>query len=136
MDIAADFSLMYHSATFTLTSHAASFVLDAVNDCCAADELVAGSTGTLTVALHDPAGEPIAPDSLSYRIDCLSTGEAVRGDTPIGVPAASNAIAIEASDTALRDPANVEEMRKVTVTANFAGGEILLSAYLFKVSPP
>lgn len=76
------------------------------------------TTSYLEVDFHDKSGELQAPATVSYRIDCLTTGEPVKGDTSI-TAAGSVEIEIEANENAIRDPSNAREWKRVTVTATF-----------------
>ena len=80
------------------------------------------STGWLTIEFKDKAGNLEAPDSASYRIDCLTTGQEVRADTPLVAPGGSVELELEPSDTAIITAANRSETKRVTVTSSFGAG--------------
>jgi hypothetical protein len=80
------------------------------------------STSFLTVAFTDKAGAPALPVSLTYRVDCISTGAAVVPETAI-FPDTNVEITIAAAENAILDTTNAKELKRVTVVAGFTGGE-------------
>jgi hypothetical protein len=77
------------------------------------------STKYLTVEFLDKTGAPAVPSAVSYRVDCLTTGQQVRADTPL-TPAASVEITLTPADNAILG-GNVLETRRVTVVAQYGG---------------
>ena len=76
------------------------------------------TTAYLKVAFRDKAGALAAPSGVSYRIDCLTTGQSVRPDTAVA-PASEVEITLTADDNAMRSAGNVAESRRVTVVATY-----------------
>ncbi len=76
------------------------------------------STSYLTVDFKDKADALEAPASVSYRIDCLTSGQEIQGDTSI-TPLASVEIEIDPALNAIQDANNAREWRRVTVTATY-----------------
>lgn len=72
----------------------------------------------LTVAFKDKAGALAVPTSVSYRIDCLTTGIVMKADTSVAA-ASSVEIALSATVNAINTQTNVREQRRVTVTAQY-----------------
>lgn len=91
-----------------------------------------GSSGELVVDFTDPAGLPSVPSSVVYRIDCTTTGQAIRASTPIA-PSSSITIPITVLDTNIVAEANASERRRVTVTASYGAGESLTGEYDYVV---
>lgn len=81
-----------------------------------------GSTRKLTVTFYGDDGQPAVPAAVSYRIDCLTSGTEIKGDTPLS-PAAELEITISGADNAVVNAANSREKRRVTVTASYADGD-------------
>ena len=91
------------------------------------DEINEGSSGFLTVAFTDKAGDPESPSSISYRIDDDASGDEVLGDTAI---AAASSIEIP-----LPPSVNVSigtdrtQKRLVTVTATYGADDAIQSVF-------
>lgn len=93
----------------------------------------AGTTGYLTIDYLDKAGQPATPAGISYRIECKTTGQLVRGDTTV-TPNASVEIVLSASqDVAIINSANRVEEKLLTVRATYAGGEAVTDAFSYSV---
>lgn len=71
---------------------------------------------SLTVSMYDTAGALAAPTSASYRIDDVKSGTQIRGNTALSA-ASSQTLTVKYSDTAMVDPNNETERRRLTVTA-------------------
>ena len=97
-----------------------------------ADKANEDSAAWLTVSFFDPDGDPEAPDSVSYRVDCLTTGNAIRAETSVS-PASEIEIVMEASDNAIQDQTNDVERRLVTVVATDSEGRTQKSAFVYVV---
>ena len=80
------------------------------------------STGYLTVTFKDKAGAQQAPASASYRIDCLTTGTAIKAETAL-IAAGSVDITITPTDNRIIAAANVRESRRVTVSAIYGAAD-------------
>jgi hypothetical protein len=80
-----------------------------------------GAPRTLTVSFFDDAGQPAAPASVSYRVDCLTSKSVVVNDTQV-LPSAVVSIALSGVATAMVNAANSREKRRVTVTATDIDG--------------
>lgn len=90
-----------------------------------------GTTCYLSVAFKDKDGAAAAPSSVSYRIDCLTTGTAVLGDTS-ATAAATTAITITAAQNAILGGRPLER-RRVTVTGTYAGSEAVREQFDYQV---
>jgi hypothetical protein len=82
------------------------------------DPINEGTSARVSVEWTDFDGAPATPTSVTYRIDCLTTGQAVRASTP-ATPAATTVIDLTSDDNAIRDQANASERRIVTVVATY-----------------
>lgn len=91
-----------------------------------------GSAAELTVTFKDKDGQPEAPASLTYRVDCLTNNQQVRGDTALS-PAATVTIQLTPSDNAIIDQNNAKEKRLVTVKANFGADDADNREYTYEV---
>ncbi|EGW55169.1 hypothetical protein [Candidatus Endoriftia persephonae] len=83
-----------------------------------------GSPAWLTIAFTDRDGQPAAPSSAVYRIDCLSTGTEVQPDTPLSPMGESVELELTSTMNRIIDQTNREEWRLVTVKASFSDGTI------------
>lgn len=75
------------------------------------------TTAYLPLAFRDKGGKLAAPTAITYRIDCLTTGQAVKAWSALS-PAAEAEITLSASDNAILG-ANDRERRLVTVIAAY-----------------
>jgi len=91
------------------------------------------STAYLSVTFRDKAGAAQAPSSAAYRIDDAGSGQVVRGDTAIPTPGSTVEITLTPADNALLAEANPYERRRVTVTAEYGGGEAVTAEYVYRV---
>lgn len=70
----------------------------------------------LALSFYDKDDAPVVPVSLSYRIDCLTTGAEIVADTVIAA-AASVEVKFSSTVNSLQNQTNPYERREVTVTA-------------------
>lgn len=87
-----------------------------------------GSTAYLTVTFRDKSGALAAPSSLSYRIDCLITGQVVRADTAL-TPADTVEITLTPADMAIITASNSRETKRVTVKAGYGASDAVNGEY-------
>lgn len=90
------------------------------------------STAYLTVTCKDKAGVLAVPASVSYRIDCLTTGVAIRPLTAL-VPASEIEIKLAPADNTMQLAGNVEERRLLTLQASYGAGDGVNSEYEYLV---
>lgn len=95
-------------------------------------EVFERTSAYLTVTFRDKTGAAVSPSSVNYRIDCLTTGAAVRGLTGI-TPGASVEITLDADDNAVQVAANVREIRRVTVSATYGAGDEVNAQYDYEI---
>jgi hypothetical protein len=80
------------------------------------------STSYLTVQFTDKTGVPASPITLTYRIDCISSGTAVVPETAL-TPGTSVEITITAAQNVIVDTTNAKELKRVTLVAGFTNDE-------------
>jgi len=90
------------------------------------------SSKWVTVAFYDKDGLAAVPSTVSYRIDCATTGTAVLAPTS-ATPAASVEVEITPAQNAIIVAANAREVKVVTVTATYAGGGEIRNEYRYTV---
>jgi len=95
------------------------------------DTVNEGTTAYLEVAFLDKAGAAALPTGVTYRIDCLSTGTAVKASTSV-TPATSVEITLSALDNAIIGNAPAER-RRVTVEATYGVADAVRSQYDYLV---
>lgn len=91
-----------------------------------------GTTAYLTVTFKDKAGVNAAPASATYRIDCLTTGAAIKATTPLPV-GASVEITLTKTDNRIVTAANVREQRRVTVVGAYGADDQVQHEYDYDV---
>ena len=96
------------------------------------DRVNEGSTAYLTVSFLDKNGTASAPSSVSYRIDCLTSGAAIKGDTSV-TAGASVEITLSAADNALQSQTRARERRRVTVTGTYGASDAVRDQYDYDV---
>lgn len=82
------------------------------------------SSSWLSVSFFDRLGAAAAPSSITCRIDCTTTGTAIRASTAV-TPAATVEIAITPTENRIINTANATERRRVTVIAVYGGADQL-----------
>lgn len=90
-----------------------------------------GTTGYLTVSFYDKTGALAAPSTVSYRIDCLSSGTEIVDDTSVS-PASSVEIQLTAANNAIVSGLP-RERRRVTVTGTYSGDQAVTHQYDYEV---
>lgn len=91
------------------------------------------TTGYLTAEFKDKNDDDAVPTSISYRIDCLTTGTAIKGATPVTPPAASVEIVLSSDDNRIITDTNKYERRIVTVTAIYGASDQINKEYKYDV---
>lgn len=94
------------------------------------DVINEGSSKKLKLDLFDEAGAAAVPATLTYRVDCLTTGTAIRASTALPLAASQN-INLTPDDTKIVDDANRSERRRVTVIAGYGAGDEITAEYEF-----
>lgn len=80
---------------------------------------VAGNTFELDIMFFDDDGEPATPESATYRIDDVLSGEEVRAETAIDDLAEEIVLTMKFNDTKMVGSDTERERRRVTVVANY-----------------
>jgi hypothetical protein len=97
------------------------------------DQVNEDSSSRVTVNLFDLAGLPAVPTAFTYRIDCMTTGTAVRGITSL-TPASSILIPLTPVDNAIQNEGDPIEVKRVTVSAQYGGaGDMLNDEFNYEV---
>lgn len=91
------------------------------------------SSSYLTVAFFDKTGAAAIPASVTYRLDCLTTGAAILADTVLS-PAASIEIAITPTQNAILADGNTTETKRVTVKATYGASDAINAQYDYLVA--
>ncbi len=91
------------------------------------------STAFLTCRFLDKNGDPAVPNTITYRVDCLTTGTAIRASTPISSPASTIEITLDSADTRIVTSTNPYEERVVTVEASYGGTDEVNEEFRFRV---
>jgi hypothetical protein len=95
------------------------------------DTVNEGTTAYLSVQFLDKAGSAAAPSSVSYRIDCLTTGTAVLAPTS-ATPGSTVELTITATQNAILGGRPFER-RRVTVEAGYGAGDGVKSQFDYLV---
>lgn len=80
------------------------------------DEVNEGDNFNLAIAWKDSDGNAVTPQSASYRIDDVNSGAAVRAETALAATS-SVTVNVMKADTAILEPTNRHEGRRLTATA-------------------
>ncbi len=91
------------------------------------------STAYLAVTFRDKAGTAQAPASAKYRIDDVTSGQAVRADTDISAPDSTVELTLTVVDNTMKNGAAATEQRRVTVVAEYGAGDAVRSEYVYEV---
>ena len=91
-----------------------------------------GSTVRLDLAWLDFDGAAALPLSAEYRIDCDSTGLAVRPATALAPGAA---LVLTPADTAVLGDGSAPEQRRITLVARWGADDQIVREYLYTVRP-
>lgn len=87
------------------------------------------STAWIEIRLEDRVGALEAPVQIKYRIDCMSTGASILPETVEVSPGAFFELELLPSYNAIRDPANLQELKRLTLVAEYPGGDQLTQQY-------
>jgi len=95
-------------------------------------EVTEGSSANIVVDFLDANGVAAVPSAVTYRIDCVTTGQIVRADTAL-TPAASITVAVVPADTQILSSANSVEEKRLTVKATFGAGDNFNGEFVYYV---
>jgi hypothetical protein len=96
------------------------------------DYVTERSTAYIAVDFLDKDGEPVAPTSISYRIEDVETGTVVKADTAVAPPAGSVEITVAPAENRLLPGASYHR-RRVTITAEYGVGDQVTTEYVYEV---
>ncbi len=91
------------------------------------------STAYLTVTFRDKAGAAQAPATAKYRIDDVTTGQPVLGDTEIPTPGSTVELTLSVGDNTMLSQIAATEQRRVTVVAEYGAGDAVRAEYIYEV---
>lgn len=83
-------------------------------------EVFEKSTHYLTVDFFDKTGAAATPSAVTYRVDCLTTGNVVVSDTAVSA-ASSVEVTLSPTANSMQGANNLRESRRVTVIAQYGG---------------
>lgn len=86
----------------------------------------------LELSFYDKDGDPVIPVSLSYRIDCLTTGAEIVDDTGVS-PAAEVEIKLSSTVNSIQDQTNAYERRRITITATHGANDFDITKYVYRI---
>lgn len=82
------------------------------------------TTGYVQTSLYNAQDQLEAPVSLTYRIDCLTTGEAIKADTALPVSSVVS-VTLSPEDTRIINQRNTQEKRRITFRAGYGASDEL-----------
>ena len=80
----------------------------------ALSEVNENTSAFMTIVPKDKSGSAVTPTSMSYRIDCETTGTAIKAETSL-TPGTSVALTVTPTENRIITASNVEEIRVLTV---------------------
>jgi hypothetical protein len=90
------------------------------------------STAYLTVTFRDKAGATAAPSTISYQVEDVDSGVAIRAATAVA-PAESVEIVLAPSDHVILGNGFRDERRCVTVEATYGADDAVRSQVVYRV---
>lgn len=87
-----------------------------------------GSTAYVTATFRNKAGAVALPTAVTYRIDCITSGQQVR-NTTTAEAATSVEITLTPADNVILDPRRNRELRRVTVTGTYGESDAVREQY-------
>jgi microcystin degradation protein MlrC len=96
------------------------------------DTVRKGNGATVQIKMYGRDGSLEAPGSAVYRIDDLESGSSIRQETAL---AAGHTVLLDldATDTDIVTSGERQEIHRITVTATYGQGDVLVDEYDFKV---
>lgn len=91
------------------------------------------TTSIVTLSFTDEAGNAVTPTSGSYRIDDVSSGTQVKGDTAFTPGSSTHELTILDTENAILAAANARELRCVTVSITYGSGKKCTAEYRYYV---
>lgn len=82
-----------------------------------------GSTAWLSITFKDRLGVVQQPVSATYRVDDVTSGTQIRGDTAITGLAPTVLLVLTPSDNIIVDAARAMEKRRVTIKSSFGASD-------------
>jgi len=91
------------------------------------------SASVWSFSFLDPTGALATPTSVTYRIDCLTSGAAILALTGVASPASSIDVPVSSDLNAIQNQGNAIERRRVTVNAVYNAGDEVHEQFDYEV---
>ncbi|NOZ53811.1 MAG: hypothetical protein GXP08_11880 [Gammaproteobacteria bacterium] len=86
-------------------------------------EVNENSTRYLDIIFKDENDVLAAPNSVVYRIDCVTTGTSVKSDTTVNTPGDTMRINLNKTETAIVADTNKQELKRVSIIAIYGAND-------------
>lgn len=96
-------------------------------------EVNENSTRYLDITFKDETGALAAPNLVKYRVDCITTGTAVKPLTTVNAPGSTMRITLKKTETAIITDTNSQELKRVSIIAEYGTGDEENDEYDFYV---
>lgn len=96
------------------------------------EEVNENNSAYLDITFKDENDALAAPNSVIYRIDCVTTGTAIKDPTTVNTPGSSMRITLDKTHTAIIGT-NKQELKRVSVTAVYGANDEENDEYDFYV---
>jgi hypothetical protein len=94
-----------------------------------------GSTTWVSVAFLDREGVPQAPATISYRVDCLTTGTVMLAATSATPTGTTLTVRVPGNLNRIVNRTNATEVRRLTVKAGYGVDDELVGSVDWFVAP-
>lgn len=96
------------------------------------ENVSAGSTAYLTATFRDKTGALAVPSTVTYKVDCLTTGTVILASTSA---TASSSVEFTLTPTinTIQTSTNQKEVRRVTVTGSYGASDAIVAVYDYVV---
>jgi hypothetical protein len=91
-----------------------------------------GDQYPIRITIKDANGSPVAPSTLRYRVDCVTTGTTIIDWTALAASSSVD-LTIPSSANGIVNNANETETKQVTAQANYGTQSQLSKRYLYDV---
>lgn len=103
-------------------------------------EVNEGTTSYAEIAFKDKDRDLAAPNSYTYRLDDVTDGTGddditnITADTTVSGPTSEEEIEFDATENKILDDDNEEELRRVTITADYGSDDEATANFYFRVT--
>lgn len=91
------------------------------------------STRTLTINFKDDTNQPVTPMSANYSIIDKYTNTTIRETTTFTPTTPTHEIELTGNDNRIITPANIYEVRIITITWHYSGNKVENTEYVYKI---